>query len=280
MMNSVKKLVIAIVVLLTVTIASARIKNAITQTVKIYGNCIVSKVAIEKAGNLKNVATVTWNKDTGMATLTYDQKKTNPDEILKRIALAGYDNEKFLAPDSAYSSLPDGCRYTRDAKIPVKAVPKTTVPDRAKTESTSEQQEVNPLQAVYDYYFSVKDALVKTDSKTAGSQSKELLTALTTVKMEALKMEVHQVWMSVWKDITADAKGISETNDITKQRNLFKSLSKNIYQLLKVAKPTEAVYYQYCPMQDANWLSKENAVKNPYYGNQMLTCGKVVETIK
>jgi hypothetical protein len=30
----------------------------------------------------------------------------------------------------------------------------------------------------------------------------------------------------------------------------------------------------------ANWLSKENAVKNPYYGSQMLTCGKVVETIK
>jgi hypothetical protein len=33
-------------------------------------------------------------------------------------------------------------------------------------------------------------------------------------------------------------------------------------------------------MQDANWLSKENAVKNPYYGSQMLTCGKTVETIK
>ena len=30
----------------------------------------------------------------------------------------------------------------------------------------------------------------------------------------------------------------------------------------------------------ANWLSKENAVKNPYYGSQMLTCGSTVETIK
>jgi hypothetical protein len=33
-------------------------------------------------------------------------------------------------------------------------------------------------------------------------------------------------------------------------------------------------------MQDANWLSKENTVKNPYYGSQMLSCGKTVETIK
>ena len=47
---------------------------------------------IEKAGNLKNVATLDWNKDTKMATLTYDAKKTNQDEILKRIALAGYDS--------------------------------------------------------------------------------------------------------------------------------------------------------------------------------------------
>jgi len=29
----------------------------------------------------------------------------------------------------------------------------------------------------------------------------------------------------------------------------------------------------------ANWLSKEEAVKNPYYGSQMLTCGSVQETI-
>jgi len=30
----------------------------------------------------------------------------------------------------------------------------------------------------------------------------------------------------------------------------------------------------------ANWLSKEPAIQNPYYGNKMLTCGSVTETIK
>ena len=30
----------------------------------------------------------------------------------------------------------------------------------------------------------------------------------------------------------------------------------------------------------ADWLSKENVVKNPYYGSMMLGCGKVTETIK
>ncbi|MDC6388873.1 hypothetical protein PP182_09290 [Maribacter sp. PR1] len=41
----------------------------------------------------------------------------------------------------------------------------------------------------------------------------------------------------------------------------------------------ETLYYQYCPMQDANWLSKDKTVKNPYYGSQMLSCGSTVETI-
>lgn len=29
----------------------------------------------------------------------------------------------------------------------------------------------------------------------------------------------------------------------------------------------------------ANWLSKENNIKNPCFGSKMLSCGKVVETI-
>ena len=57
-----------------------------------------------------------------------------------------------------------------------------------------------------------------------------------------------------------------------------------MHDLLLVAKFDTPVYYQFCPMANggkgANWLSKENAVKNPYYGAQMMTCGKVVETIK
>lgn len=80
--------------------------------------------------------------------------------------------------------------------------------------------------------------------------------------------------------MTADAKSISSNQDLKKQREAFKSLSKSTYELIKVSNPAQTVYYQYCPMADANWLSKEKAVKNPYYGTSMLTCGNVVETIK
>ncbi len=136
------------------------------------------------------------------------------------------------------------------------------------------------LQSVFDNYFAVKDALIKSDAKTTSAKAASLLTAINAVKMDKLKSTEHTVWMKVVKKLTADAKAISSNTDIKKQRETFKSLSKNTYDLIKVSNPDQPIYKQYCPMADADWLSKEKAVKNPYYGSSMLTCGNVVETIK
>lgn len=276
-----------ILLLLSVVVTNAQIKNAKTETVKVYGNCGMCKTKIEKAGSLKKIAKVDWNEDTKIATLTYDAKKTNQDEILKRIALVGYDSDKFLAPADTYSKLPRCCQYDRVAKIPVKVDAISGESMSVKTEmnmnnhsTTTENQTVNQLIPIFDNYFLLKDALVKTDGKTASEKATVLLSSITSVKMENLKMDEHMAWMKVFKDLTADAKSISETQDIEKQRNVFNSLSKGVYELIKVSKPTEAVYYQYCPMKKMNWLSKENTIKNPYFGSQMLSCGSVVETIK
>ena len=269
------------------TSINAQIKNAKTESVKIYGNCGMCETNIEKAGNIKKIANVDWNQDTQMATLTYDATKTNQDEILKRIALVGYDSDKFLAPDDVYDNLHGCCQYDRVAKVAVKEETKADAAienhnnhgNHSET-TTNVIQNENQLKAVFDNYFLLKDALVKTDGNTASLKANDLLSAINAVKMETLNVDEHLVWMKVLKDLTADAKNISETQDIKKQRELFKSLSKNTYELIKASKLSEAIYYQYCPMQDANWLSKENAVKNPYYGSQMLSCGKIVETIK
>ena len=64
-------------VMLSFGVSNAQIKNAKTETIKIYGNCGMCESTIEKAGNIKKTAIVDWNKDTKMATITYDAKKTN-----------------------------------------------------------------------------------------------------------------------------------------------------------------------------------------------------------
>ncbi len=273
----------AIPLLLSIVVSNAQIKNAKTESVKIYGNCGMCKATIEKAGSLKNIASVDWNADTKMAVFAYDPKITTQDEILKRIALAGYDSDKFLAPDAVYSKLAGCCQYNREAKIPVKidAISGADISEHSEMDMSNHSTTTeNQLKSVFDNYFLLKDALIKTDGNTASLKAKDLLSAITDVKMETLNKDEHLAWMKILKDLTADAQSISETQDIKKQRETFKSLSKHTYTLIKASKPTEAIYYQYCPMQDANWLSKENAVKNPYYGSQMLSCGKTIETIK
>ena len=279
----------AMTLLLSITFVNAQIKNAKTETAKIYGNCGMCKKTIETAANVNKTAKVDWNVDTKMASITYDTKKTNPDEILKRIALAGYDSDKFLAPDAVYDKLHGCCQYDREAKVVATSEPAmgmTTMENHENHDMDHKavKDEANQLKAVFDSYFMVKDALVNTDASVASTKSKDLLSKLKAVQMDKLAMDVHMVWMKVMKDLTSDSKAISETQDVKKQRVQFMSLSKNMHDLLLVAKFDTPVYYQFCPMANggkgANWLSKENAVKNPYYGAQMMTCGKVVETIK
>ncbi|MEY3437449.1 MAG: hypothetical protein RL265_34 [Bacteroidota bacterium] len=48
-----------------------------------------------------------------MLTVTYDQKATNLDEVLKKIAAAGYDSDKFRSTDEKYKQLHGCCQYDR-----------------------------------------------------------------------------------------------------------------------------------------------------------------------
>ena len=142
----------------------------------------------------------------------------------------------------------------------------------------------NLLQAVFDTYFDLKDALVNSNSTLSVAKAVSLSNAVDKVQMDQLEMNVHTVWMKQVDKIKADSKSISATKDLAKQRQYFTTLSKEMYSLIKVANPTATIYYQFCPMANdgkgANWLSKESTIKNPYYGSAMMSCGKTVETIK
>jgi len=285
-------ILMAAVVLLSTSACQSQINNAKTETVKVYGNCGMCETTIEKAANKKKISKADWNEETKIASITYDSKKTTLDAVLKNIALAGYDNQSFLAPDAAYNKLPGCCKYEREKKqmaVITQPTKDTTTPkqnhgNHQHDGMNNAAQETNQLTAVFDTYFSLKDALVKTDGNTASAKAKDLQTAINAVKMDKLPMNVHTVWMKVLNDLKEDAEHINGTKDISHQSDHFMSHSKNMYELIKVAKPAETVYYQFCPMANdgkgANWLSKESGVKNPYYGSQMLTCGKTVETIK
>lgn len=280
-MKSILNLIITIPALLLSTSCDGQIKNAKTVTVKIDGNCEMCEKTIESAANQKKVVSLDWNKDTKQATISYDDSKTNPDEILKRVALAGYDNEKFLAPDDAYTALPGCCKYDRNRK---KSEIEKTITAATTTTAIEQSVAANQFKAIFDSYFELKNALVKTDVKTAGLKATDLTSQFNKVDMSKLETSQHEVWMKVYKDLIAKSELIATAKNIENQRTQFMDVSESMYKLLKVAKLAIPVYHQHCPMYNdgkgANWLSMESAVKNPYYGSQMLSCGKTIETIK
>ena len=114
-MNTFFKSIAPIAALLmgNITLGHAQIMNAKTDTVHIYGNCGMCETTIEKAALKKDVAQADWDRMTKMAVITYDSKKTTLNDVLKRIADAGYDNDAYRAPDEAYNKLHMCCQYER-----------------------------------------------------------------------------------------------------------------------------------------------------------------------
>jgi len=273
--------------LITVSCCAAQIKNAKIETVKVLGNCSMCKKNIEMAANKKHISKALWNETNKMAILTFDSTKTTTDAILKNIAYAGYDNQNYLAPDAAYNKLDQCCQYERKLKkIEIKQKTETNIimaKDTMKKSATTPTEIANPLAAVYTAYFDLKDALTKDNGASAAAKANELYKAIGDVQMEKLTATQHTVWMKYEKKISYDAEHIKGVTETGHQREHFITLSKNMYEVIKVIKTNGTVYYDYCPMANngkgANWLSLEKPIINPYFGKQMLTCGNVQETI-
>lgn len=137
------------------------------------------------------------------------------------------------------------------------------------------------LASVLDSYLNLKNALISGDATKAGTGAAELSAAINAVDNKSLSPAEQKAFQPLQGSLAEDAKQIASLKDVNKQRDVFISLSNNMITLAKAAKLDDKdVFVQYCPMKKASWLSTEQAVKNPYYGNAMLTCGSVKETIK
>lgn len=139
--------------------------------------------------------------------------------------------------------------------------------------SFAQDKIVAPAEVLTQYY-AVKDALVNGNASLAATKAGEFVNAANSAGDKILPEASRTALLK-------DAANIAKTKDLKKQREYFSAFSENMFALAKSEKlSTEPVYKAYCPMAKASWLSSFSAIKNPYYGSVMLTCGKVVETLK
>ena len=121
-------------------------------------------------------------------------------------------------------------------------------------------------QQVFKNYLALKDALVKTDAEAAKTAAIDLNSVIEEEN-----------------EISVIASKIAGTTDINKQRELFSELTAAMEPVLKDAISSGKIYKQFCPMafegKGDYWYSNSEEIRNPYYGDKMLKCGRVEETI-
>ncbi len=136
------------------------------------------------------------------------------------------------------------------------------------------------LMSIIGNYMDVKDALVASNPEQAGSSSKLALNGLKKI----IEADLDKMTKEHLNKIVEMFTKISNTADLGSQRDHFITLSENMISISTNLKEiSSALFVQNCPMANKNkgadWLSWEKEIRNPYYGEAMMTCGEVKQVI-
>ena len=151
--------------------------------------------------------------------------------------------------------------------------------DMAKMELSSEFQ--SKFKKILTTYLELKDQFVSSEPAQIAKSANATLTALNQLTNVDVSPEVQ----SHLTEIKTLLKAIGNQQDLEGQRMHFVPLNEHLVHLVtNLNNLDNTIYVQRCPMannnQGALWLSAEQEIRNPYFGDAMLKCGSVVETLQ
>lgn len=120
---------------------------------------------------------------------------------------------------------------------------------------------------VFQNYLEVRTSLVNSDLDDAKTAASNLAQAFNQERAE----------------LKQTAQAMAEAESLDDFRTHFSEFTTQVEPLLKESVSSGTIYKQYCPMafdnEGAYWFSDAEEIRNPYFGDEMLTCGNVEETI-
>jgi len=157
-------------------------------------------------------------------------------------------------------------------------MPQETMDDKEDL-AIGDNQDAN-AEAILNDYFNLKDALVNDDNSKAKELGNTMAQSFKTFDASNYSDNEQSELKDIVEDATEHAEHIGES-DIKHQREHFKTLSKDVTDMVAITGTEKKLYEQFCPMYDGGtaWLSTKEEVRNPYYGSSMLKCGKVQREI-
>ena len=135
---------------------------------------------------------------------------------------------------------------------------------------------LSSLAPVYDAYLTAQQALADDDLDAFKRASTDLNTALTLVNTAGVAGDDLSEWRTAASRLRLDL----QPGDIADARSSFNRMSGAVIGLLhRFGHRGSAWYLVHCPMafdfKGADWVQTTDAVRNPYFGATMLTCGTV-----
>jgi Cu(I)/Ag(I) efflux system membrane fusion protein len=156
-----------------------------------------------------------------------------------------------------------------------------TTPDLRSQVSPVFRQELDVLAKTY---LQVKDDLVKTNAKASSTHAVDLAKQLEKMQNPGLPNEALAFWKTQHAALLQHVARIRAVTNVEAQRVQFDFVSRLLIDTYKAfGSGQAALYVQHCPMafnnRGADWLSREEKILNPYFGDEMLNCGYVKENL-
>ncbi|RPE08337.1 DUF3347 domain-containing protein [Chitinophaga lutea] len=144
------------------------------------------------------------------------------------------------------------------------------------------------LQVTMSAYYQLSAALVKADTMGADMAAAALKYHLDSLPVARTGLDSSRVAQLAGQasGISAELEGmLIDKNGLDGRRLAFQMVSDQLYDLLRVTPlKNTAIFRQYCPMafdnRGAHWLSDKTEIVNPYFGDEMLHCGSVTDTLR
>lgn len=137
--------------------------------------------------------------------------------------------------------------------------------------------EIKPAKAVVASVSASAPVISASTLKEALAQYVKIQLALAGDSLEGVSAASEAIAKQFPEDavIQREAKSVAAAKELGEARKAFKPLSDHLIALLKVQPEKLGFYVANCPMADASWVQADKALRNPYYGSQMLKCGSI-----
>lgn len=131
------------------------------------------------------------------------------------------------------------------------------------------------MQPILTEYLKMVETLAsdKTDGVADSAKKIESLAGKLSPSLATGEHASH--YKSIPNNISEGARKMAAAKDIASLRAALVSLSKPMVVWTAMSKPP-GINVIYCSMNPGSWLQKGAAIRNPYYGSKMLSCGEII----